>query len=470
MKNKYKNLSKNTLLFTISSFGSKFLSFLLVPLYTYILSTAEYGTIDLLNTTVQLLIPIFTVNIQDAVLRFCLDDDYDNHEVLSISFLILFIGSTVLGVILFFIRNIGFVELNNEYLLFLFLSFLLGAINNILNMYLKGENKISLIVFFGLFNTFITLVLNIVLLLFFKMGIIGYMFSNVLGLLLSDLGILFFGKICNKIRYKKLRFITIKSMLFYSLPLVINSIGWWINNASDRYIMAIFCNTSVIGIYAIAYKIPSILSTIQSIFYNAWSVSAITEYDKTDKDGFMGNVFSIYTVLIFISTSLILLLNTKIAALLYAKEFYQAWKFVPFLLLGTVFNGLGLFIGCLFTATKKTKEISITTIIGAFLNTLLNFILIPLIGGIGAALATMIGYFFVWVLRQLYIRRFICLKVNWKIEVSCIFFLFIQATVSSIFDSFLYQVPFFSILCFLKRHSIYTIVNSLKSIIHKGRI
>ena len=72
-KNKYRDLSKNTILFTINSFGSKIISFLLVPLYTYVLSTSDYGTADLVTSTVSLLVPVLTLNVQDAVLRFSLE-------------------------------------------------------------------------------------------------------------------------------------------------------------------------------------------------------------------------------------------------------------------------------------------------------------------------------------------------------------------------------------------------------------
>ena len=82
-QSKYKNLSMNTLLFTISSFGAKIISFLLVPIYTSVLSTKDYGNVDLVSTTVQLLIPIATLNIQDAVLRFSLDDKYEAEEVIG---------------------------------------------------------------------------------------------------------------------------------------------------------------------------------------------------------------------------------------------------------------------------------------------------------------------------------------------------------------------------------------------------
>ena len=75
-KGKYSTLGKNTLLFAVSSFGTKIITFLLVPLYTSVLSTNDYGTIDLITAAVQLLIPILTLNIQDAVLRFSLDRSY----------------------------------------------------------------------------------------------------------------------------------------------------------------------------------------------------------------------------------------------------------------------------------------------------------------------------------------------------------------------------------------------------------
>ena len=95
-KRKYWDLSKNTILFTINSFGSKLISFLLVPLYTYVLSTNDYGTADLITSTVQLLVPVLTLNIQDAVLRFSLDKEYDKRAVISVGIKHNFIGLILL--------------------------------------------------------------------------------------------------------------------------------------------------------------------------------------------------------------------------------------------------------------------------------------------------------------------------------------------------------------------------------------
>ena len=283
---KIKDLSKNTVIFTIGNFGSRILSFLLVPLYTYVLSTSEYGTIDIVNTTVQLLIPILTLNVQDSVLRFALDSDYRKEDVISISFRINCISACFLGSVLiigFLVRALPFAP---NYLIFLYISYVAGAINNSLIMYLKAKNKIVNLTVWGLINTFVTCVFNLVLLLIVKLGVNGYMISYASGTIIATIGMAVTADVITDIKASKPNPILRRAMLAYGIPLVLNSLAWWINNASDRYILTYFSGASINGIYSISYKIPSILAIVQSIFYSAWSVSAITEYDKNDTDGF----------------------------------------------------------------------------------------------------------------------------------------------------------------------------------------
>ena len=96
MKEKYSYLSKNILLFMISGFVPKILTFLLVPIYTRYLTTEEYGISDLISTTVSLLLPIFTLDIQDAVMRFAMDKNYNQKDVFSIAFKIISMGFIII--------------------------------------------------------------------------------------------------------------------------------------------------------------------------------------------------------------------------------------------------------------------------------------------------------------------------------------------------------------------------------------
>ena len=422
---KYGALSKNTLLFTINSFGSKVITFLLVPLYTNVLSTNDYGTADLMTSTAQLLIPLLTLNIQDAVLRFSLDKTKNPKKIISVGCTINSIALCILGIVLFLLSYFGILSFGKEYIIFLFFSFAFGGIQNSMQMYIKAIDNVKVLVYSGLASTFCSCLSNLLLLLVFKIGILGYLISNLVGHLVAIVIMFFSGKIYQDIRFTTDRKL-IKEMIVYSAPLAINSVAWWINTASDKYIITFFCGAAINGIYSVAYKIPTILSTLQTIFYNAWSVSAITEFDKDDKDSFIGNIYSLYMCVSTIGCSAILIFNKFLASLLYAKDFFEAWAYVPFLLLGVVFNGIALFEGCLFTAVKKTKDVSQTTIVGAIVNTIANFALIPLYGAIGAAFATMIGYFTVWLVRTISLQKIVRMKVNWIKQGICIAVLIVQ--------------------------------------------
>lgn len=123
MKEKYKLLSKNLGFFALSGFIPKALSFFLVPLYTNILSTADYGISDLITTTVMFLIPIATLDIQDAAMRYALDKKYDNKEVFNVALQIFIIGTVVVAFGSFCVSLFNIPGLKNEYLFFLTLTF-----------------------------------------------------------------------------------------------------------------------------------------------------------------------------------------------------------------------------------------------------------------------------------------------------------------------------------------------------------
>ena len=300
-----------------------------------------------------------------AVLRFALDKTYKAEDVISVGIKVNIAGYFFLSVILFALKNTGIINLDGIYILFLHSSYALGAISNCFTMYLKARNRISVMIAGGLLNTLLSCILNIILLLVIKYGIYGYLIANIAGMAISVIYMFWRGGIYKDIHLKEQKDLG-KAMITYSLPLVANSMAWWLNNVSDRYILIFYCGFATNGIYAISYKIPTILSTVQNVFYNAWSISAITEFDENDTDGFIGNTYTAYSCISIIVCSLIMVFNIYIARVLYAKDFFAAWKYVPFLLVGTVFNGIALFEGCIFTAVKKTKDVSIANDINNF--------------------------------------------------------------------------------------------------------
>ena len=462
MKKKYRELSINTLIITASSFGSKFISFFLVPLYTAVLTTDEYGNVDLMTTTAQLLIPILTLNVQDAVLRFTLDKKYKKEDVIVVSGRTILISSFFMSSILWLGKRSGLINLSNNYLIYLFCLYFMGTTNNSLSMYLRSTDKMKVIGVFGVINTFITCIMNVFLLLVVKMGVNGYMIAYISGTFIANIGMLMFGNVWHDLKVGKWNISVAKSMFAYGIPLIANSIAWWINNASDRYIITFFCGAAINGIYSVSYKIPSLLSMLQNTFYSAWSVSAITEFDKDDSDGFIGNVFTLYTVSSIIFCSGIMLINILLARIVYSNDFFMAWKYVPLLLVGALFNGIGLFIGCIFTAVKKIKYISSTTIVGAGINTLLNFLLIPLVGATGAALATSVGYFTVFAARLFRLKQIVKMNVKWLPITISLIVLCSQCFVATVSDISFIQLPFVLLILIINRKVFSELFNILK--------
>lgn len=463
---KYKELSKNTMLFTISSIGTKLITFFLVPLYTYVLTTEDYGTADLMSTTVSLLLPILSFNIQDAVLRFSLDEGTDSRAVLSIASKIVAIGSAVMGGVLILLGFSNILNVEWQYLVYLWVSYFSHALYSSFQMYLKSKDRAKIIVIASIASTFVCCILNIALLLWFELGVIGYLIATASASVVSSLVCFFFGGLYKDIDFSISDKELLKKMLLFSAPLIINSLAWWVNSASDRYILTFFQGPSANGIYSISYKMPTILSTLQTIFYNAWSISAIKEFDRDDRDGFIGNIYSLFSCISLVGCSAILIVNPFLAKFLYAKDFYLAWKYVPALLVGTAFNGLSLVQGCLFSAVKRTKDVSVSTIVGAIVNTVLNFVLIYSIGIQGAAIATMVGYIASWLMRSIKLNKCVVkIKIDWFSHVTTLVLIITQGVLASVYGTNMIQLILFVAIVFFQRKAIVNVFRKVADIL-----
>lgn len=409
---KYRYLLKNIGLLTISSFGTKLITFFLVPLYTSILTTQEYGTYDLFNTTISLLIPILTINIQDGVLRFSLGADREKTaQVFSYGVKLVGVSSLLICIFAWVNQYFCWVKIFAEYPLFFVLLYITTSYNQIFMNIARGVDRVADVSIAGVISALTGCLLNIWLLVFVKISLNGY-FIAAIGTALAPciyLGFrLHLGNYLRRNTDEQLR----KDMLAYSAPLVLNAIGWWVNNASDRYIVTWLCGVAANGIYSVGYKIPSILNVFQTIFNQAWVLSSVKEFDPEDKDGFFVNIYNIYECLMVGVCALIIVFTRFIARILYAKEFYNAWVYVPFLTISIVFGALSGLIGGVFAAAKDSKIFSISTLVGAAVNTVLNVLLVMNIGAIGAAIATAISYTVVWAIRLICVKRHMTLRVR----------------------------------------------------------
>lgn len=425
----YKYLFKNIGLLTLSSFATKLLSFFLVPLYTNILTTTEYGTYDLFSTTVGILVPILTMNIQEAVMRFAMVKNYNRSALVTVSMRYALVSSAVVALGLAVNVICGFSSIGKEYAIFFFLMFFMQVISGIVLAYTRGIDKISELSISSVIASIVTIGCNLLFLLVFDLRLMGYFLASIIGPLVQCIYLM---ARCGMVRdthlFKKYDSEK-KEMLDYSKPMIANSIAWWVNNVSDRYVVIFFCGLAENGIYSVASKIPSILNIFQSIFAQAWTLSAVRDFDPEDKNGFFANTYRAYNCMMVLICSAIIVGDKILAKFLYAKDFFVAWRYVPWLTIAIVFGSLSGYIGGFFSAVKNSKIFAQSTVVGAVSNIVLNLILTPTMGALGAALATAVCYFVVWVIRYWHSKKFIKLKINMKRDLLTYILLVVQAIV-----------------------------------------
>lgn len=429
---KYGSLLKDLFLFTLSTFIPKAISFFLVPLYTNCLTTAEYGVADLVSTTVGLAIPLITLNINDAVMRFTIENKEDARPF-QIAFLSIVKGILLISGFVCLNMALRIIRIDHTVSLFFLLNYSFVAVYGICIAYIRATNQVALLSAISILTSAATVVSNLLLLLVFKLGMIGYMISGCVGYALADLIILW--KI-HAVRMLKSAGLMDKSlrreMLLYSTPLIAANISWWINTSSDRYILTAMRGVDEDGIYSVAYKIPTILQMLQSVFSQAWLLSVFREYKSENGPQYVSRIYELYYVAMSLSCAVIIILDIPLAGFLYAKDFYAAWKYVPFLLLSVVFIANSGFFESMLTLHKKTKLIASTTVIGAVVNTVLNLILIYYIGALGAAIATVCGYFTMWVTRIRPVLKEYPFEVNWTKQIIMYLLLVAEAIVMTI--------------------------------------
>ena len=411
--NDYKYLIKNIGILTISNFATKFLSFFLLPLYTGVLSTEEYGTFDLYSTTISLLYPILSICVSDSVIRFLLERNNDKESVISIS--AKYVVVSIAAFLLLFAVNVitnAVPELNAYKILFI-LVYVVTVLNSWLSGVARGQERVKDISLASIISSIGTILLNIIFLVWMKFGIVGYFLATILGTSMSIIYYAYVTNIFQSIHTATKDYNLDKEMRKYGTGLMVNSISWWVNNSLDKYMVLYMCGIAANGLISVAYKLPTVLSTIQNLFEQAWVLSAVKKYNKEDADGFFVRTYNLYGFVMAIATSSIIMFTKILSALLFKKDFYGAWSMIPFFTIAVVFSAAAGFCGGVFAAQKRTDIISKTTFIGAIVNTILNAILIFSFGVIGGAIATMISNAVVMIVRLFYVKQ----QMNFQIRV-----------------------------------------------------
>lgn len=405
--NKYKKLAANTMIFAIGTFSSKLLVFFLMPFYTRILSSSEYGTVDIIVQTANLLIPIASLGINNAVIRFALEKKSNKSEVFSIGLFAILGGFALTGVLSVFLER---VELLKGYTWLILLFVICSNLNTLCIYFIRSIGYSRLYALDGILRTILMILLNILFLAVFKLGVTGYVLASVLSDAISVVFLFFFMRLDRYVSLRAISKICAKDMLLYSLPLIPTTVCNWVVSLSDRYVITYVLGTAENGLYAVANKIPTVMVIIAGIFSDAWQISAVKEEGGGDLARFYSKVFHAYQAVAFTASSYLIITAKLTTTLLAAPSYYISWRYIPFLVVATTISCFSSFLGSVYMVYKKSGYTLWTMVAGALANIALNLLWIPKYGVQGAIAATLAAYVLMFFVRAVTSRRFIRIR------------------------------------------------------------
>lgn len=407
-------LLKNTAIITVGKICTQMISFFLLPVYTAILTSEEYGIVDLLNTFVMLFIPLITLQIEQALFRELIDNrnnEDKKSEIISTTILTVII-QCFLSILVFFVIS---PLIENDYKYFLIANILASIFSSIMLQITRGlgDNKNYAIASF--LTALFTIIFNILFIVVFKFGAYGMLVATLLANIICTLYVFAIKKVYRYIKLNSFSNILQKKMIKYSLPLVPNSLSWWIFNSSNRVIVSGILGVAMNGILAISNKFSGVFITIYNIFNLAWTEMASLHINDKDRDIFFNNVINT-ALKVFVSLAFgIIAFMPIIFNIMINSEFAEAYNQIPIFMIASIFNVFFGLLTVIYIAKKDTKTIAKTSIISAIINISINLLLIKFIGLYAAAVATLVSYMFISMQRYRDInKRYLKISIDKK--------------------------------------------------------
>ena len=388
-----KELMKNTFIIAIGKFSTQVISYFLLPLYTSILSTSEYGVYDFLVTACIFLVPFITLLMEESMFRFLIDEKtkQGKMKVMSNACIYSILSMIIWCLILFIILTIFNFKYNLVFIFYIISCIFITLSNSIS----RGMGKIKIYSLSNFILSILTIILNILFIVTFRLGTKGLLYATIIANVLTSLFIFIKLKIYTFIRFKYVKKKELVKMVKYSYPLVPNSIGWSIINISDRLIITLFLGSSENGIYAMSNKFPNIMNTFSGFFFTAFKENASKAIKENNYKEYYDNIQEIVHRA-FISISILLMTAIPFIFNLFINISYsEAYQYIPILIVALYYGNMSGFYGSIFVAFKETKVIGKSTIVGAIINLVVNISLIKFIGIYAAVISTLISNYIV---------------------------------------------------------------------------
>lgn len=403
MLEKIKELTKDTAIYGISTIIGRFLGFLLIPFYTNVFATGEFGIQANIYAYIAFINILFIYGMDAAYMKFASTADAkEKKKVFSTAYYLLSFTTITLGLLLYILRIplSSLMQIPENHLkLFYYLIFIvaLDSIAIVPFAKLRLERKAVQYTVIKFINIIINLALNFYLILKMKMGIEAIFISNLAASLFSFLAL-------QPETFKSLSLVfdraIMKKIIVFGIPYLPGALAATIVNVIDRPVVLAMTNESTLGIYQANYKLGIFMMLFVTMFQYAWQPFFLNNAkEKKAKE-----IFSKILTLFLLVTSIIWIVLTLFIDDLARIEFWHGktiigakylsgLPIVPIILLAYLFNGLYYNFQAGIYIEEKTKYFPYVTGAGAAINVVVNVLLIPVLGIMGAALATLASYF-----------------------------------------------------------------------------
>ena len=406
------NLVKNMAILSLGTVVPKIASFITLPIITACLTKTEYGTYDLITVLVSLVLPVVTLQMQGAAFRFLISTRGDGREqkivVTNISSFIVGVSACALAVL-----YVCFREIDNPIRICIIVYLGVDICLTTARQIARGLAKNMAYSVSALVNALIEMILVAVLLKGYHKGLTGLMCALIFSQLLSLVYLVVSARILSYIDFSLISAEKIKEFLSYSWPLVPNSLSSWVIRVSDRFIISLFLGIEANAIYAVANKLPNIFSIAQSTFTLSWQENASVAAADKDSAEYYGEVFSdIYNL--FIGMMALLIASTPIIfKILIRGDYEEAYNHMVILYFGVLFSSISSYLGGIYIANMKTRQIGITTLIAAGINFIINILLVKRIGIYAATLSTVVSYLWLVLYRMIDIQKILKIRFHY---------------------------------------------------------
>ena len=399
-----KELVKNTIVLGLGKFLPRIVGLVTLPIVTEKLTKGEYGTYDLVLTLIMLLMPIATLQIQSAAFRYLIDCRQDQKKcsdiISSILTVTVSIATIVSIVFLLVVQNITFLT-RFIIVLYFFVDIIYTTISQITRG--LGYNKIYSI------SSIVLSVVNgagvVALVSIIQLGLNGVLLSLVIANIASIAYLSIRTKLTKYYRVSLFDVKLLKEMVGYSWPMIPNNLSTWVLKLSDRLVITSFLGIEANAEYAVANKIPNLLSIAQSVFVMAWQENAsLAVSDKNVKEYYSKMFDKIFCLMIGF-TGLLIAFTPLMFSILIRGDYDDAYIQMPILILGMFFYCMSAFQGGIYIAHKKTKSVGMTTVIAAGINLAVDFLLVNKIGITAGSLSSLVAYLALYIYRLWDVRK-----------------------------------------------------------------